>query len=494
MESNEGINYIEELEKLDTAEWLNIPQPIISAFNTIKNSICYQSKISNNLSFQLKDLQEKFTIKHKKVLKSTKDNNSYIKLTEDKISTIISELETSFLEKNKILQDQLAKDLDTKTNWLSNKLLSFDERLHKSERHTNTWPTLQQIETKIKTSCDNLRDKIRLEIRENLVNPEIQQVNRQINIVRSNFEDRLMAMEEKILSESNEFVMENKKILEEKIIEKSNEIEEKIFNLAEKKKKLRKKMRIMREVFDEKDMKTNNYIDKIKDEIDNFQGIIDEIHGEISKLKKFNRKITKSPTIKPSPSKAEELKLEISSSPFPDEFQEQLFSLKQEILNVINSQEEKFNTKLQDTAKQIEKNFNKSKEIIHSNIIELSEKLSWLPINLRHLDGMSGTEARLFTLEARLRSEENSRMRSHNTLLKLIESLTSEFSPLKTIDVAMMPLISNTMHFKTPKNVAESMGSDELEAKINEEDSQYRYSERRQKKSYDKLPRWRRKL
>mmetsp|Transcript_17363 Transcript_17363/g.17306 ORF Transcript_17363/g.17306 Transcript_17363/m.17306 type:complete len:117 (+) Transcript_17363:1-351(+) len=116
MESNEGINYIEELEKLDTTEWLNIPQPIISALNTIKNSIWYQSKITNNFTIQLKDLQEKFMIKHKKVIKSTKNNTSLIKSTEDKISTIISDLEASFLEKNKLTQDQFAKDLDSKTN------------------------------------------------------------------------------------------------------------------------------------------------------------------------------------------------------------------------------------------------------------------------------------------------------------------------------------------------------------------------------------------
>ena len=49
------------------------------------------------------------------------------------------------------------------------------------------------------------------------------------------------------------------------------------------------------------------------------------------------------------------------------------------------------------------------KSTTSEDIVEIREKLSWLPINLRDIKGMNPTEARMFILEARLRSEENIR-------------------------------------------------------------------------------------
>jgi hypothetical protein len=54
---------------------------------------------------------------------------------------------------------------------------------------------------------------------------------------------------------------------------------------------------------------------------------------------------------------------------------------------------------------------------------EIQSKLNWLPVNVTDMTGMNAQEARLFTLEARLRSEENSRIKSFNLLGKMIENL-----------------------------------------------------------------------
>ena len=53
----------------------------------------------------------------------------------------------------------------------------------------------------------------------------------------------------------------------------------------------------------------------------------------------------------------------------------------------------------------------------------VNEKLSWFPVNVSSMSGMTPNEARLFTIEARLRSEENSRIKSFNFLGKMIEGL-----------------------------------------------------------------------
>ena len=45
-------------------------------------------------------------------------------------------------------------------------------------------------------------------------------------------------------------------------------------------------------------------------------------------------------------------------------------------------------------------------------------------MSLTSLEGMNPVEARLFTIEARLRCEENSRIQSYNQLMEMINSFT----------------------------------------------------------------------
>ena len=65
-----------------------------------------------------------------------------------------------------------------------------------------------------------------------------------------------------------------------------------------------------------------------------------------------------------------------------------------------------------------------NKELTHTTIRELKEKLAWLPLSLCQLEGMDPTEARLFTIEARLRSEENLRIRIQRDLKRLSEQIS----------------------------------------------------------------------
>lgn len=57
-------------------------------------------------------------------------------------------------------------------------------------------------------------------------------------------------------------------------------------------------------------------------------------------------------------------------------------------------------------------------------IKELQDKISWLPVNTPVLENMTPMEARLFTVEARQRTEENARLESFDRLLSLIQSVS----------------------------------------------------------------------
>lgn len=66
-------------------------------------------------------------------------------------------------------------------------------------------------------------------------------------------------------------------------------------------------------------------------------------------------------------------------------------------------------------------------EVMRNDMLEVKEKLAWLPIHFAHVQDKPPSEARLFTLEARVRAEENARIQSFNNLVAFINSLKTPF-------------------------------------------------------------------
>ena len=89
-------------------------------------------------------------------------------------------------------------------------------------------------------------------------------------------------------------------------------------------------------------------------------------------------------------------------------------------------------------------------------VVELKEKLAWLPMNLSQLQGMNPTEARLFILEARLRSEENCRIQLQHDLGQLRERVSSPFAKRTSEDK------SKTSFRRAPPTITPEPGQREL--------------------------------
>ncbi|OMJ82834.1 hypothetical protein SteCoe_16367 [Stentor coeruleus] len=90
--------------------------------------------------------------------------------------------------------------------------------------------------------------------------------------------------------------------------------------------------------------------------------------------------------------------------------------------------EDKFNRELNEHIIPLEKSLRITKMEMQCSIHELKEKLSWLPMNLSEIKGKDPNEARLYTIEARQRQEENVRGEQFNYIVSLITQLRNEIS------------------------------------------------------------------
>ena len=109
--------------------------------------------------------------------------------------------------------------------------------------------------------------------------------------------------------------------------------------------------------------------------------------------------------------------------PFPtEEIFAKISSISEELHSTIKQNTEDILEYIQNHLKKIEKQTQSLTSTSECGFKELQDKLAWLPMNLSQLSSMAPAEARLFTVEARLRSEENSRIQSYNHMIKLLES------------------------------------------------------------------------
>lgn len=78
---------------------------------------------------------------------------------------------------------------------------------------------------------------------------------------------------------------------------------------------------------------------------------------------------------------------------------------------------------IKDHIQPLEAKMEKAQNSLESANSELKDKLSWFPIKVSEISGMSPYDARLFTIEARLRAEENSRIQALNNVEKSLETI-----------------------------------------------------------------------
>lgn len=111
----------------------------------------------------------------------------------------------------------------------------------------------------------------------------------------------------------------------------------------------------------------------------------------------------------------------------------ELKSLKAQIDSSVQMLKSEINQKIFHEVGILEEKMSASRLKLEQAYAEIKDKLTWLPINLSELKGMTPNDARLFTIEARLRAEENSRIQAFSSIEKSIETLRKySTSPLQS--------------------------------------------------------------
>lgn len=140
----------------------------------------------------------------------------------------------------------------------------------------------------------------------------------------------------------------------------------------------------------------------------------------------------------------------------PDDIYETVSKLQKYVNKKIDIFEEKLNKEINETVIPLEQKLKSSINANELDFSEIKQKLAWLPMNFSQIKGKDPTEARIFTIEARLRTEENARMEAFNKCMAAISSVSMTTSPTLDHDLMLPPI--RTLSVTHERNFSQDSG------------------------------------
>lgn len=161
------------VNKIDPSEWLNIPRPVIDALIILKSLAIEHANT-------IKEVTSSFFVQQANVseeIRRVGKDLSYIKTTFTKYqedSMIMMETQNSNLnqELNKF-KSNLLVDLDYKQKNNDSKIAYLEEQIFHTRKFTSSLPTMLEIGNRINDAVNDMRVKVKTEIKESMLMPEV---------------------------------------------------------------------------------------------------------------------------------------------------------------------------------------------------------------------------------------------------------------------------------------------------------------------------------
>ncbi|OMJ92429.1 hypothetical protein SteCoe_4766 [Stentor coeruleus] len=458
---------LDELESLDPLEWHNIPQPIVNGIVSLKNCIKQQSSYIESLNKTFKDFENRYNLRILSTQKTLTENMEKTRETDEFIKNSFKHTEFRIKESFENFQKKITEEHFKEKHILENNINEVKQEIESLLGKFDSIPTIIQIQTMITTAAEKVKDTVKQDIKDKIIKPEIQSLTQKVISINSEYEGKFNLVNEKIKN-TEEKVVENIKNCENALSNNIKEIQkvqnEKNMVIYKEIEKIYERLEYMEYVKNQFEQQTKESIMSFitfkqsqKQNIKRFETGLQSCEDNIKNMQQSLIDLSQpkspqtiySPAIQTFTSLASPFgNFNYPSSPLEnlpalaqaqieiplDDIYEKISSIKQELTDIIKQEKNKTIEFIQDQVKNLETQREKTKNVSEQAIQELKDKLSWLPISLCQLEGMTPGEARLFTIEARLRSEENSRIQSFNHLSKLIENYMNQKSQSEILE------------------------------------------------------------
>lgn len=391
-------------------------------FKTIEGKLAYNDdqvfnlkKFVNSLP-GVEEVEKIFKIRGGELKESIKDeiNNFYIQPLEFTVKSELGDLN----EKIKSVGDLIEV---MKNDYLSKNKESQEKCEENSRKMKNLIEKLKDyINVQVKSTENNFDEKIEKSLR------NIEGLNTSLHEINLKYQSKIFDIQKEINASSvkateffKSFETLKKQIEEEKIAEKITEESQSDYEQG-----------------NQGNFKIEEKIPVVKNLEDDVLPV--KVVNKPESVQK-NRIETKPEAIVKNEVRPSQRKKSVFSKTPQEDISKQLTSLSKYVDTKFSLLDERLSKEITETILPLEK---RMKEVIYKNESDFSdirEKLAWLPMSFASIKDKSPTEARIFTLEARLRAEENIRNESVSRLIKMIDKIHS-LSPSLHEDGSLPPI------------------------------------------------------
>ena len=436
----------------------------------------FKEKINKDLGFKFKSIEGKLAYNDDQVFNLKKFVNTLpgVEEVEKIVKLRGAELKESTKDEiNNFYIQPLELTVKSEVNELTEKLKSARELIEvvKNDylsKNKESQEKCEENSRKMKNLIEKLKDYINVQVRgaETSSDEKIEKTSRNIEALNTSLHEMNLKYQTQIFQIQKEiddssakatnffksFEVLKKQIEDEKIAEKITEESQSDYEAANQSNiKIEEKVSIVNNIENDALPK------KVEIKPDSMQKARIEFKPEV---------VVKS-EIRPSQRK----KSVFSKTPHGD-LSKQLSTLSNYVDSKFSLLDERLSKEITETILPLEK---RMKEVIFKNerdFSDIREKLAWLPMNFASIKDKSPTEARIFTLEARLRAEENLRNESVSRLIKMIDKIHS-LSPILHEDGSLPPIRTISVVHERHLSQDSGMSSDSIRKQAESELSRF---------------------
>lgn len=429
---------LDDLDTIFPEEWHNIPKPLIDAILLLKNCAKVQFHSLSGLATDHAEFELKINKNFMSVQAAAIESSEKVKNIDFAINESAKTIYNKFVAFRQDIENKAADNIQKQKILIEGKQADIKEQLNVLTRKVDNLITVSQAKELISHMIANSEVKALRDFKESYVIPEMASLEKKImdlilyKLYREN-SSRIELVENRF---GHEVKLAMSKIVDlvhrYKELKQINEVNS--GNNENRICSLHLKMQALSESANNKEKEIKEALEKINEMNEDIRKDLNEkkVHYDKSiksieeTLKMFtegNGLLNISLLANKSETASGILYLDNQLNVHLEEIKHHLAALKEEFNAKIEASKitiyKDVTSYFEASSCEQKKAFDKYVKVAQ----ELEEKYAWLPINLNLLDGMSPLEARLFTVEARMRTEENARIKAFDQLQYLIKSV-----------------------------------------------------------------------
>lgn len=173
---------VSELEGMDPREWHNIPKPIVHGVLILKSCATFQSHILENFEKNYSDFESRCNHRILNVQKALSETSEKSKEVDDSFKSILKFTELRINDKIDNFMKKVTEDLYILKCSSDSRHSELKDSIHDCNKKLDLLPTNHQVQSLISAANEKLREKVLIEAKETLIDPEISNLTQKIHL------------------------------------------------------------------------------------------------------------------------------------------------------------------------------------------------------------------------------------------------------------------------------------------------------------------------